>query len=119
MFLLVKGTNQYQLNQSSASSPGSRFKCLHLQRSQHMQGVSGCAPQLCVVLQRGWVPFSPPTSLHLQAELSANQTGTRWYRSLHQPAIIWFGRTLSVVSVVKPLLVFDSMHILKYLGLDL
>lgn len=65
MFLLVKGTNQYRLNQSSASSPGSRFKCLHLQRSQHMQGVSGCAPQLCVVLQRGWVPFFPPTSLHL------------------------------------------------------
>lgn len=85
----------------------------------HARSVWMCTPAVRGAPKR-WGPFFfPPTPLHLQAELSANQTGTRWYRSLHQPAIIWFGRTLSVVSVVKPLLVFDSMHILKYLGLDL
>lgn len=36
---------------------GCRFKRLHLQRGQHMQAVSGCAPKLCVVLPRGGFLF--------------------------------------------------------------
>lgn len=32
------------------------FQRLHLQRGQYMQAVSGCAPQLCVVLPGGLWP---------------------------------------------------------------
>lgn len=40
---------------SCKSKPGvgSRFQRVHHQRSQHMQAVSGCAPQLCLVLPGG------------------------------------------------------------------
>lgn len=73
-----------------------------------MQAMSGCSPQLCVVLARGGFLF------HFTSLTPA------WRSSLHQPAIIRFGRALLIlVLAVEPLLLFDSIRILKYLGLDL